>query len=130
MSINGVGNSGTSAGEFGSFDLHKMTIKQVRAATTELCAEGKLDPMQQALANISGWLELGSDGTLGHGSTYSSSGIAAESSFAETYDMVSTLQDAAAFEQAHGNYTGASEYVKMLSAFEDLASKTQGPKVG
>jgi hypothetical protein len=108
-----------------------MTISQIRDMTDQMATDGKLDPMQWATLQVSGWMDQNpSDPASGQAGLASSgggvNGIASRSN-TQTYDVVSTLEGAAQFEQAHGNTQGATEYQNLLKAFE--SSNSQGKTV-
>ncbi|MDR3723957.1 MAG: hypothetical protein P4K83_05645 [Terracidiphilus sp.] len=120
-------SSFATTSDSGSYNLHDMTIGQIRDMTDQMATDGKLDPMQWATLQVSGWMDQNpSDPASGQAGLASSgrgvNGIASRSD-TQTYDVVSTLEGAAQFEQAHGNTQGATEYQKLLNTFESSNSQ-------
>lgn len=119
--------SSATTSDSGSYNLHDMTISQIRDMTDQMATDGKLDPMQWATLQVSGWMDQNpSDPASGQAGLASfgvgANGIASRSD-TQTYDVVSTLEEAAQFEQAHGNTQGATEYKNLLNAFESSNSQ-------
>lgn len=122
-------SSSTSTSTCTTDDLGSMTISQIREVTDKMATDGKLDPMQFALMQVSGWMDPNpSNPSSGQSNSASYGGgiynVASPSS-TQTYDVTSTLQAAAEFAQSGGNTQGAAEYRNLLKAFESYGTQKQ-----
>jgi hypothetical protein len=105
--------SATNTGNAGSYDLNGMTLGQIRTMSDQLAVGGKLDPMQWATLQVSGWMDK---------DPYNPTPLDSQSA-GQTYDVVSTFQNAAAFEEEHNNSKGATEYENLLNTFQTFDSQ-------
>jgi hypothetical protein len=90
-----------------------MSLGQIRTMSDQMAVDGKLDPMQWATLQVSGWMDK---------DPYNPTPSDAQSG-GQTYDVVSTLQNAAAFETTYGDPKGAAEYANLLNTFETFDSQ-------
>jgi hypothetical protein len=106
-------NSSVSTSDSESYNLNDMSLGQIRTISDQMAVDGKLDPMQWATLQISGWMDK---------DPYNPTPLDAQNG-GQTYDVVSTLQNAAAFETTYGNTEGATEYENLLNTFETFDSQ-------
>jgi hypothetical protein len=106
-------NPSTSNSNSSTYDLNDMTLGQIRTMTDQLAQDGKLTPMQFAILQVSGWMDTDPNNPTP---------LDAQSG-GQTYDVISTLQNAAAYDEEHFNVKGAASYEDLLHTFETFATQ-------